>query len=96
MTETIQDLQRRMDAAAAALDFEEARSLRDRIALIRGGADRATAEQADTTGLARQQPGSMGLGTSQSRVEPPPGWVPPRKPDPMTRGANRRRKGQSV
>lgn len=94
MAETIEDLQRRMEAAAAALDFEAARALRDRIALIRGGADRATAEQADTTGLDRQQPGSMGLGTSQSRVEPPPGWTPPRKPDPMTAGTNRRRKRQ--
>jgi hypothetical protein len=32
----------------------------------------------------------MGLGTSQSRVTPPDGWVKPRKPDPMTRGRNRR------
>lgn len=83
---TIADLQRQMDAAAAALDFEEARALRDRIALIRGGADRDTAEQADTSGLARQQPGSMGLGTSQSRPERPAGWTRPRKPDPMTTG----------
>ncbi len=92
MAETIDDLQRRMDEAAAALDFEEARRLRDRIALIRGGTDRATAEQTDTSGLARQQPGHMGLGTSQSRVEPPPGWTPPRKPDPMTSGTNRRKR----
>ncbi|MFZ5792936.1 MAG: UvrB/UvrC motif-containing protein [Pseudomonadota bacterium] len=31
------DLQARMEAAAAALDFEEARRLRDRISLLRGG-----------------------------------------------------------
>ena len=91
MAETIDDLQRRMDEAAAALDFETARVLRDRIALVRGGADRATAAQADTSGLARQQPGAMGLGTSQSRPETPPGWTPPRKPDPMTARTNNRR-----
>lgn len=91
MTQTIDDLQRAMDAAAAALDFEKARRLRDRIALIRGGADRDTAEQADASGLARQQPGSMGLGTSQSRPERPAGWTPPRKPDPMTTGRGTRR-----
>lgn len=92
MTQTIEDLQRAMDAAAAALDFEAARRLRDRIALIRGGADRDTADHADTSGLARQQPGAMGLGTSQSRPERPAGWIPPRKPDPMTASTNRRRK----
>ena len=92
MTETIDDLQRRMNAAAAALDFEQARALRDRIALIRGGADRAAADRADTAGLTRQQPGAMGLGTSQQRVEPPPGWTPPRKPDPMTARTNRRKR----
>lgn len=88
----IDDLQRRMDAAAAALDFEEARRLRDRIALIRGGVDRATAALTDTAGLARQQPGAMGLGTSRSHVEQPPGWTPPPRPDPMTAGTSRRRK----
>lgn len=38
MTDTIDDLQRRMDAAASALDFDEAWRLRDRINLMRGGA----------------------------------------------------------
>ena len=91
MTRTIDDLQQQMDDAAAALDFEEARRLRDQIALIRGGADRDTAGTADTSGLARQQPGAMGLGTSQSRPERPAGWTPPRKPDPMTAGRGTRR-----
>lgn len=90
MTEDIHDLQQRMDGAAAALDFEEARRLRDRIALIRGGASGTAAVAADTHGLQRQKPGAMGLGTSQQRVTPPPGWTPPPKPDPMTRGRNRR------
>jgi hypothetical protein len=91
MTDTIEDLQRRMDAAARALDFEEARRLRDRISLMRGGASAAAAEQADTSGLVRQRPGAMGLGTSRQRPVPPPGWTPPPKPDPMTSGSTSRR-----
>lgn len=91
MKDEIGDLQRRMEEAAAALDFEEAKRLRDRIALIRGGASREEAARADTSGLVRQQPGRMGLGTSQQRVTPPAGWAPPPKPDPMTRGRSRRR-----
>jgi hypothetical protein len=79
-----------MEAAVAALDFEEARRLRDRIGLLRGGADAAAAAAADTSGLARQQPGAMGLGSSRARVEVPPGWKPPPRPDPMTRGNKRR------
>ena len=86
MAETIDTLRQKMEAAAEALDFEEARRLRDRIALIRGGATPAEAEAADLSGLARQKPGAMGLGTSQQRVDPPAGWKPPPKPDPMTRG----------
>ena len=80
-----------MNAAAAALDYEEARRLRDVIALVRGGASLAEAQAADTAGLDRQQPGAMGLGTSQQKVTPPPGWTPPPKPDPMTRNRSRRR-----
>jgi hypothetical protein len=91
MDDILEDLRKRMEAAAHALDFEQAQRLRDRINLIRGGASTADAEQADTAGLTRQTPGAMGLGTSQQRVTPPPGWTPPRKPDPMTRGHNRRR-----
>ncbi len=88
MTDTLADLQRRMDEAAAALDFETARKLRDAISLLRGGG--AVAE-VDTTGLTRQQPGAMGLGTSQARYSAPEGWVKPKKPDPMTKGRSRRR-----
>jgi hypothetical protein len=92
MTDTIETLRERMDAAAEALDFEEAKRLRDRISLMRGGATAAEAEQADLSGLMRQRPGAMGLGTSQQRVQPPAGWKPPRKPDPLTRGRGSRRR----
>ena len=80
----IEDLRRRMEEAAAALDFETAKRLRDQISVLRAGG-----EIADTEGLTRQQPGAMGLGTSQQRVVPPEGWVKPKKPDPMTKGRKR-------
>ena len=87
----VEKLIEQMDAAAAALDFETARALRDRIALLKSGANHDEAERADTAGLERQRPGAMGLGTSQQRVTPPPGWKPPPRPDPMTRHHSRRR-----
>ncbi|MDR6787917.1 hypothetical protein J2Y58_001269 [Sphingomonas sp. BE138] len=90
-SETLAALQARMEAAATALDFEEARRLRDRINLLRGGASAADAAAADASGLTRQRPGAMGLGTSRQQVAPPPGWTPPPRPDPMTRGRNRKR-----
>lgn len=96
MTDAIEELRRRMEAAAEAMDFEEASRLRDQISLLRGrpeGAD--DAGPIDTTGLERQQPGRMGLGTSQQRMTPPPGWTPPKKPDPMTKGRSRPRGGRS-
>ncbi len=34
--------------------------------------------------LRRQEPGAMGLGTSEAVPLKPAGWKPPRKPDPMT------------
>ncbi|BCA63861.1 excinuclease ABC subunit B [Sphingomonas sp. HMP9] len=80
----IEDLRRQMEAAAAAMDFETASRLRDQISVLRGGG-----KEADTVGLTRQQPGAMGLGTSQQRMTPPPGWVKPKKPDPMTKGRKR-------
>jgi hypothetical protein len=90
MTDPIEALRRRMEAAAAAMDFEEASRLRDRISLLRSTGAEAGADF-DSAGLERQQPGSMGLGTSRQRVAPPEGWTRPKKPDPMTRGRSRRR-----
>ena len=86
MTETLDSLRQRMEAAAAALDFEEAGRLRDLISLWRGRRDDETQMEVDTSRLKRQVPGQMGLGTSEQVVTPPPGWTPPKRPDPMTAG----------
>nr|WP_276321479.1 UvrB/UvrC motif-containing protein [Qipengyuania sediminis] len=96
MPERIDTLIRRMERAAAELDFEAAQRYRDRINLIRGGASPAEAERADTCGLERQRPGAMGLGTSRERVVPPAGWQPPEKPHPLTSSATRRRRKRSL
>lgn len=92
MDDTIETLQRKMEAAARALDFEKAQRYRDQISLMRGGATAVEAEAADLSGLVRQHPGAMGLGTSQQQVTPPPYWKPPPKPDPMTSGRSPRRR----
>jgi hypothetical protein len=91
MSATIADLEHRMAVAAEAMDFEEARRLRDRINLVRSGASAEDAARADTSGLTRQKAGAMGIGTSQPKPVRPPGWKPPPKPDPMTSGRSRRR-----
>lgn len=91
MSATIADLERRMAAAAEAMDFEEARRLRDRINLIRSGASAEDAARADTSGLTRQKAGAMGIGTSQPKPVTPPDWKRPPKPDPLTTGRPRRR-----
>ena len=48
MGETIESLRERMEAAARNLDFEEAKRLRDRIALMRGGATTDEAAAAES------------------------------------------------
>ena len=90
MDKEIEDLQLAMEAAAHALDYEEARRIRDRINLLRGGANAEEAAEADTSGLVRQRSGAMGLGTSRQRPVPPQGWKPPPKPDFMTSGRKRK------
>lgn len=91
MSDDLASLHARMDAAAKALDFEEARRLRDQISLLRGGASSADASAADLSGMVRQQPGAMGLGTNHPRTAPPAGWKPPAKPDLHTNTKSRRR-----
>ena len=90
MAKSNETLQREMEAAVQALDFETASRCRDKINLMRGGATATEADRADASDLVRQQPGAMGLGTSQQRVIPPAGWQPPPKPDPMTSGRSKR------
>ncbi|MEN2785822.1 UvrB/UvrC motif-containing protein [Sphingomonas qilianensis] len=89
---TIDTLRQQMEAAAEAQDFALAATLRDQISILRGQDGAADAAAIDAAGLTRQQPGKMGLGTSQQRYTPPPGWTPPAKPDPMTRGRGRKAK----
>ena len=86
MATTREILEAQMREAAAAADFELAARLRDELKAL---TDADAAREAGD--LYRQQPGGMGLGTSQQRMTPPPGWVRPRKPDPMT---SRRGRGQ--
>lgn len=71
----IEDLERRMAEAAEARDFETAALLRDAIARIRSG----------ESGLTEQQPGRMGLGSSQERYAKAAKPLP-KKPDLMTSG----------
>ncbi|QYE36210.1 MULTISPECIES: UvrB/UvrC motif-containing protein [Sphingosinicellaceae] len=80
-------LERQMREAAAAGKFELAAKLRDDLKAL---ADVDTARE--TGDLYRQQPGAMGLGSSRQAVEPPPGWVPPKRPDPMTANRSKRRR----
>ena len=80
-------LERQMREAAAAGKFELAAKLRDDLKAL---ADVDTARE--TGDLHRQQPAAMGLGTSRQAVEPPPGWVPPKRPDPMTANRSKRRR----
>ena len=94
MHEDLEELRLRMEAAAAAMEFEEAQRLRDRISLLRGASDAEPHTEIDTSRLKRQQPGAMGLGTSEQRMTPPPGWKPPRRPDPMTRGHKPPKRGR--
>jgi hypothetical protein len=91
MTASIARLYKLMEKAAARSDFEEAAQLRDRISLIRAVGGNSDDDSFDTSGLTRQQPGKMGLGTSQQQMTPPIGWTPPAKPDPMTSGKARPR-----
>jgi excinuclease UvrABC nuclease subunit len=54
MADTIESLRERMEVAAAALDFEEARRLREMIGLIRGGAAADDTADVDLSGITRR------------------------------------------
>ena len=86
MPDSLEDLRQRMEAAAAAEDFEEASRLRDQISVLRQQVNPDADAPIDTSRLMRQQPGAMGLGTSDPPPRRPEAWVPPKRPDPMTKG----------
>ncbi len=71
--------------AVLAEDFEMAARLRDRIAAF---------GPKTPTKLRRQELGKMGLGTSDQKFKPPPGWKPPKRPDLMTTNTKPRRGGR--
>lgn len=74
--DAIAKLEARQAEAAAAGDQETAELLGEAIARLKGG----------ESALREQQPGRMGLGTSQEAyVEPAPRRLP-KRPDPMTKG----------
>lgn len=73
-------LERQMQAAAEAMDFELATSLRNEMARIKGEAP----GELDTVTVGQPPPGAMGLGTQVPVRQPPKGWVKPKKPDLMT------------
>jgi hypothetical protein len=72
----IAQLEARMAQAVADEDFETAGLLRDAIARLKSG----------SSDLKVQQPGKMGLGSSQENYVRDPKRVLPNKPDPMTKG----------
>ena len=83
----LDDLKVQMEEAVASQDFETAGKLRDQIESVhRGNLVRGVEEPPQASYFQRQVPGKMGLGTDQQVYAPPPGWVPPKKPDPMTAG----------
>lgn len=77
-------LEKQMAAAAAADDFETAARLRDEISAMRG--------EGEPSMVRRPPPGEMGLGTNIPVAARPPGWRPPKKPDPLTRNVKPRKR----
>jgi hypothetical protein len=74
--DAIAKLEARRAEAEAAGDLETAELLADAIARLKAG----------TSALKEQQPGRMGLGTSQEDYRRDPPRKLPTKPDPMTKG----------
>jgi hypothetical protein len=72
----IQQLEARMAEARAIGDHETADLLAEAIERLRTG----------DSALTEQQPGRMGLGSSQEDYRRDPSRAPSRKPDPMTKG----------
>lgn len=82
-------LEKQMQAAAEAMDFETATALRNEIARIKGEAPVQPGDP-DTVTVGQPPPGAMGLGTQVPVRQPPKGWVKPKKPDAMTKNVKPR------
>lgn len=82
-------LNRQMQAAAEAMDFEEATRLRNEIARLKGEAPIEPGD-AETITVSQPPPGAMGLGTQVPVRQPPKGWIKPKKPDLMTKNVKPR------
>jgi hypothetical protein len=80
MSPNLDQLEREMAHAIADEDYERAAQLRDEIVAAGSGSK-----------LNRQVPGKMGLGTDQQVYKPPPGWIAPKRPAPLTAKRIRRR-----
>ena len=89
INEKLVALGKQMEAAAAAMDFEEATRLRNEMARIKGEAPVAPGDP-DTVTVSQPPPGAMGLGTQVPVRQPPKGWVKPKKPDFMTKNVKPR------
>jgi hypothetical protein len=88
--ERLMALEKQMQAAAEAMDFETATSLRNEMARIKGEAPLQPGD-ADTVTVGQPPPGAMGLGTQVPVRQPPKGWVKPKKPDLMTKNVKGRK-----
>ena len=83
-------LEKQMQAAAEAMDFEEATRLRNEMARIKGEGP-VEADDPETVTVSQPPPGAMGLGTQVPVRQPPKGWVKPKKPDLMTKNVKGRK-----
>ncbi len=90
MDDDLPALKRFLADAVLAEDYEMAATLRDRIEAL--GPQVST--DLPPSKLRRQEPGKMGLGTSDQKFKPPPGWKPPKRPDLMTTNTKPRRGGR--
>ncbi len=78
----IATFQEQLNLATEAGDTDRAAALRERLEALQQGAP---------SYLRPQQPGAMGLGTSDEIPRRTASWKPPNRPDPMTANTARRR-----
>jgi len=85
VTEDLLTLKQRLKEAISGEAFELAAVLQAQITEL---------EPKTPSKLRRQEPGKMGLGTSDQKFKPPAGWTPPTRPDLMTNNIKPRRGGR--